>query len=264
MTPNQSKEGEMAAPKKCKPCNCPKGLPMWLGTFGDLMSLLLTFFVLLLSMATFETKKVDAAIGSLQGALGVLEEGRETEITPPEPIKATPIKKDSDADNAMNLLSSLITEFNELDKMGRGPAIKLEESEDGFRVEIPSDLLFASGSDEITNKDGKLFLQRVATAFAKMPKSMELDVIGHTDTTPIRGGKYSDNWELSLGRSLSVSSLIKQDSGIKDRVKSSGRGETKPVASNETDDGKALNRRVELYFYSLDQEDKEKAKSAME
>lgn len=237
---------------------------MWLGTFGDLMSLLLTFFVLLLSMATFETKKVDAAIGSLQGALGVLEPGKMTEITPPNPIKATPIEKDSDADNAMNILSSLITEFNELDKMGKGPAIKLEDSEDGFRIEIPSDLLFDSGSDELKSGDGKLLLQRIATIFAKLPPTLAIDVIGHTDNTKIRGGKYADNWELSLGRSLNVASLLRGESGAGDRIRASGKGEVEPVSTNEHPDGRALNRRVELHFYSLDRENKESAKGALE
>ncbi|MFP4332769.1 MAG: flagellar motor protein MotB, partial [Campylobacterales bacterium] len=73
-----------------------------MATFGDLMSLLLTFFVLLLSMATFETKKVAEAIGSLEGALGVLEEGKHSEPVPPNPIKATPIETDSDSPTAIN------------------------------------------------------------------------------------------------------------------------------------------------------------------
>lgn len=253
----------MASPKKCKPCNCKKGLPMWLGTFGDLMSLLLTFFVLLLSMATFETKKVDAAIGSLQGALGVLEPGKLTEITPPNPIQATPIKKDSDTENAMNILSSLVSEFNELDKMGKGPAIKLEESEDGFRIEIPSDLLFDPGSDELKSGDGRLLLQRIATIFAKLPSTLAIDVVGHTDNTKVRGGKYADNWELSLGRALSVATLLRSESGVSDRIRASGRGEVEPISTNENQEGRALNRRVELYFYSLDRKSKESAKEAI-
>lgn len=237
---------------------------MWLGTFGDLMSLLLTFFVLLLSMATFEARKVDAAIGSLEGALGVLEPGKLTEITPPNPIEATPIEKDSDSVTAKNQLSSLITEFNELDKMGKGPAIKLEDAEDGFRLEIPNDLLFKSGSDQLENKSGKLLLEKIAGLFAKMPSSISLDVIGHTDNDKIHTAKFQDNWQLSLGRAITVTQLIQQDSHVSSRIRASGQGEHKPVASNDTPEGKALNRRVELYFYSTDQKDKEKAKAEIE
>ena len=69
----------MAKKNKCPECQ--KCLPGWLQTFGDLMSLLLTFFVLLLSMSTMDTKKVNEAIGSLSLALSVLEGGVKTEIS---------------------------------------------------------------------------------------------------------------------------------------------------------------------------------------
>ena len=71
----------MAKEQKCPPC--PKGLPGWLQTFGDLMSLLLCFFVLLLSFSTMKKEDFEKAVGSLQGALGVL---------PGEPILSSPIK----------------------------------------------------------------------------------------------------------------------------------------------------------------------------
>ena len=63
------------AKKLIDPADCPKCLPGWLAAFGDLMSLLLCFFVLLLSMSTMDAKKLEAAIGSLSGALGILESG---------------------------------------------------------------------------------------------------------------------------------------------------------------------------------------------
>ena len=71
----------MAKQQKCP--ECPKGLPAWLATFGDLMSLLLCFFVLLLSFSTMKKQDFEKAVGSLQGALGVL---------PGEPILTSPIK----------------------------------------------------------------------------------------------------------------------------------------------------------------------------
>ena len=76
--------------KKCP--DCPKCLPGWLAAFGDLMSLLLCFFVLLLSMSTMDAKKVQEAIGSLAGALSVLEGGTKTEISRERQQQATPIE----------------------------------------------------------------------------------------------------------------------------------------------------------------------------
>ena len=86
----------------------PKGLPLWIGTFGDLMSLLLTFFILLLSMATFDKQKIEAAIGSVQGDLSMLENG--AEITPPDEIQATPIPLDDPMQDTLNTFASLITD----------------------------------------------------------------------------------------------------------------------------------------------------------
>lgn len=247
--------------KKCKACHCKKGLPLWMATFGDLMSLLLTFFVLLLSMATFETKKVAEAIGSLEGALGVLEEGRHSEPVPPNPIKATPIEADSDSTTAVNVLSSLITEFKELDQLGKGPSIKLEEAEDGFRVTIPDGVLFEPGSAEIKNDRARLLLQRIGNEFAKMPSSVGLDVEGHTDDTKYSAPNY-DNWNLSVDRALSVAEVMLENGAPKSRTRVSGRGEYEPVASNKTEEGRALNRRVVLHFYSLDSKQNQKAKEA--
>ncbi len=247
--------------KKCKACHCKKGLPLWMATFGDLMSLLLTFFVLLLSMATFETKKVAEAIGSLEGALGVLEEGKHSEPVPPNPIKATPIETDSDSPTAINALSSLVTEFKKLDELGRGPAIKLEESEDSFRITIPDGVLFVPGSAEIKNDRAMLLLQRIGNEFAKMPSSVGLDVEGHTDDAKYDTPEY-DNWNLSVDRALSVAEVILENGAPRNRTRVSGRGEFDPVATNKTEEGRALNRRVVLHFYSLDSQQSQEAKDA--
>ena len=85
--------------KLIKPEECPKCMPEWLAAFGDLMSLLLCFFVLLLSMATMDAKKMEAAVGSLAGALSVLEGGArpdsqvEKETDPEDALQSQKLKK---------------------------------------------------------------------------------------------------------------------------------------------------------------------------
>jgi chemotaxis protein MotB len=212
-------------------------------------------------MATFETKKVAEAIGSLEGALGVLEEGRHSEPVPPNPIQATPIEADSDSPTAVNVLSSLITEFKELDQLGKGPSIKLEEAEDGFRITIPDGVLFEPGSAVIKDDRAMLLLQRIGNEFAKMPNSVGLDVEGHTDDAKYNTPNY-DNWNLSVDRALSVAEVMLENGAPRDRTRVSGRGEFDPVASNKTEEGRALNRRVVLHFYSLDSKQNQKAKDA--
>ncbi|MGP1450832.1 MAG: OmpA/MotB family protein [Wolinella sp.] len=237
--------------KKCPPCECKAGLPLWLGTFGDLMSLLLTFFILLLSMATFDTQKIDAAIGSVQGALGVLERGQLTEVMPRLRIQALPIKQNVDTPEAMNVFASMIAEYSEMTKISDGPAVKMEEAEDGFIINVPSELLFESGSATITNKEGILFLKRIALEINKLPTDTHIKVIGHTDNDKMRGtGVFKDNWELSIARGVSVASMLLSERVNPDRISAGGNGEFDPIASNATNEGKAKNRRVDLYFFS--------------
>lgn len=224
------------------------GLPLWLGTFGDLMSLLLTFFILLLSMATFDEEKIDQAIGSLQGALSVLEYGLETEITPPNPLQASPIQVDSTKEDVLNVLASLMNEYSEMTEISDGPGIELEESQDGFIVRIPDDLLFDSGSVEISNANGKIFLERLALEVDKFKDILNLRIIGNTDNVPFRAGSATDNWDLSNKRALSVANMLLSLKIPPNIMQIGGDADFNPVADNATAEGRAKNRRVDLNF----------------
>jgi chemotaxis protein MotB len=170
--------------KKCK-CECPECMPEWLATFGDLMSLLLCFFVLLLSMSTMDAKKVEEAIGSLAGALSVLEGGSQTEVSRNRNQIATPIEKTQETAKTVNKLSQAIQEFKQFTKGGQGPAITLEEGEEGFFIRLPADITFKPGSAEITDEDSLLFLKRIALIIKEyLPKNIEIQVKGFTDNVP--------------------------------------------------------------------------------
>ena len=135
-------------------------MPEWLAAFGDLMSLLLCFFVLLLSMATMDAKKMEAAVGSLAGALSVLEGGARPDSqvekeTDPE-SRRTP--KPKAQKGAQNEVTSTVKKINELLTASGAPEITMEESEDGFIVRLPAAMLFDKDSAEISGEDAKLFL----------------------------------------------------------------------------------------------------------
>ena len=226
----------------------PKGLPLWLGTFGDLMSLLLTFFILLLSMATFDHQKVELAIGSLQGALSILEHGVETELIPPNKVQATPVPRDDPTEDAMNTFASLISEYNEMIKIADGPGINLEESEDGFIIRIPDDLLFDTGSAVLKHNEGKLFLQRLSMELDSYKDILKLRIIGNTDNVQYKVGSAIDNWDLSNNRALSVAEMLIGFGVPSSIMQVGGDGEFNPIASNDTDSGRAQNRRVDIHF----------------
>jgi len=248
--------------KKCK-CHCQKCLPGWLQTFGDLMSLLLTFFVLLLSMSTMDAKKVQEAVGSLAGALSVLEGGIKTEVSRRRIQQATPIEETDETTETVNQLSRTVVEYNEMTQAADGPVVSLEESEEGFIIRLPANLLFEEASAEITNEDAKLFLKRIALIIDKLPNQTHISARGHTDNGQYRGDEFEDNWDLSAARGLSVvRELISYDVDPK-RLSGSGHAEFDPIASNATAEGRAKNRRVDLYFFSLKENNKDRVENSI-
>jgi len=237
--------------KKCK-CECPECMPEWLATFGDLMSLLLCFFVLLLSMSTMDAKKVQEAVGSLAGALSVLEGGTQTEVSRNRIQKATPIEKTDETTETVNRLSASIAEFKQFTEGGQGPTITLEEGEEGFFIRLPADITFAPGSAEITNEDALLFLKRMALIINEyLPKYVEIQVRGYTDNTPPPPtSPYEDNWELSAARAINVLKILIKNGVEPKRLSAAAYGPYHPIASNTTPEGRAKNRRVEIWFFA--------------
>lgn len=239
--------------KKKNPCKCPKCLPGWLAAFGDLMSLLLCFFVLLLSMSSMDARKVEDAIGSLAGALSVLEGGSKTEISREKQQQDNPIKKDDKSASAKSTksLKAALQEINEILQSSGSPKATMQESEDGFIIQLPASLLFKPNSASIENEDALLFLRRIALIIKRLPKQTQLNVMGFTDNTPpSKNSPFSDNWALSTARGVSVVRELIKAKVMPQRMIASGKAQYDPIATNATEEGRARNRRVELHFYS--------------
>ncbi len=251
--------------KKKKPaCICPKCLPGWLAAFGDLMSLLLTFFVLLLSMSTMDRNKIAEAIGSLNGAMSVLEGGVRSEVSHHRQQLATPIDAQEETAESVNRIASAVVEANEFIDEGGGPAITLEDAEEGFMITLPAKVLFRDGSAEIVGDDSILFLKRVAQIVSSFPKDVEVSVRGYTDDRKINNNPlYKDNWELSAARAISVVKQLVENGVSSKSIHGAGFGEFRPIATNFTEEGRAKNRRVEVRFIAKKRESKDKAKQTI-
>lgn len=250
------------AKKKCPDCEvC---LPAWLAAFGDLMSLLLCFFVLLLSMSSMDAKKVSEAIGSLSGAMSVLEGGTKTEISKRRIQESTPIEAQDENTEVMNQVQQAIIDANEMIEQGHGPSISVEEAQEGFVIELPASLLFKAGSATIENDDALLFLKRIALIIEELPNNMEVSVQGHTDNTaPGANSPFKDNWELSSARAISVLQELLLDGVKPNRINAAGFSEYRPLATNVNESGREKNRRVELHFYGTKSDEEAKAKQTI-
>jgi chemotaxis protein MotB len=131
--------------------------------------------------------------------------------------------------------------------------LQVEVRNNKMLIRLPGDVLFDSGSDKL-KKEGTDILLKVAEVIrtdAELSKR-HFQVAGHTDSKPLAGGPFRDNWGLSAMRARSVTVLLttptdKGGGGLPpNNWSASGYGDTDPVASNETDDGRQKNRRVEL------------------
>lgn len=123
--------------------------------------------------------------------------------------------------------------------------IKVSVREGRMLVDLPSSVLFASGSADLQDA-GKPALTAVAAVLKDFPNRQFL-VAGHTDTMPIvKTTQYKDNWDLSAARALTVTKFLVEQ-GIKPKsIAAAGYGEFDPVGNNKTDKGRQLNRRIEI------------------
>ncbi|PIE73573.1 MAG: flagellar motor protein MotB [Deltaproteobacteria bacterium] len=244
---------------------CPRCLPRWLQQFADLMSLLLVFFILLLSMSTLDRRKVNEALGSLNMAMSVLEGGTMTEVSPKRIQLATPIVNEQETDEVVNRVTVTVSEFNEIVREHGGEeAVSVEDAQDGFIIRLPAALLFRPSSAVIHNTDGILFLRRIAMIINSLPQDIDISVNGHTDNSPIDPSSgFKGAWELSSARAISVAHVLIERDVLPSRITASANAQYKPIASNIDAQGRAQNRRVDIHFIGKDKNDKDNFKKSI-
>lgn len=243
-----------------KPKKEEEGVPAWMATFADLSTLLLTFFILLLSFATMDLVKFQDAMGSVQESLGFLPTGPgvfqhtmeppifEPILEPPPELEKNDCTNDNDVGNRENVNEEITSELEALiKKFNLENEVTIENIKRGVVLRVRSNLFFNIGKVEL-KKESYPILKKVADLMRKFPRSVSIE--GHTDSLPITGGSYSSNWELSAIRALSAFNFLKEEEKVEvNRINIAGFADNRPIASNDTEEGRAKNRRVEFVFY---------------
>lgn len=135
---------------------------------------------------------------------------------------------------------------NTLSKEIQDKQVKLEMMEKGLVITVVGDVLFDSGKAKIRPESFSI-LDKVAGVLKENVPELSVGIEGHTDNQPIKFSGWKSNWELSTARALSVLHYLVEEENISpERVSSIGYGEYRPVASNNTTEGRQLNRRVEI------------------
>jgi chemotaxis protein MotB len=232
----------------------------WLLTYADMITLLMALFMVLFSISSVNKSKYvvlqkslkDAFSGRvLPGGKGIAESEAPTGrvLSPPipatAPVSSKGVKQTREAESR---------EFQELKrridhytaKAGLSGQVTTKVTADGLLIRLLTDkLLFDSGSAVPNPASGPL-LREVGGALASDTAKHPVQVKGFTDDVPIRSAQFPTNWELSAARASAVVRTLITDHVSAERLTASGRGQLDPITENDTPDGRALNRRVEI------------------
>lgn len=260
------------------------GSPAWMATFSDLMNLLLCFFVLLFAMSTIDEDKFEELVASLSASFGIMEGGSASVLEGTlissgvddlnelddfyqnlglnDEGTAPSINEDIynyDGDQLMEVIKNKGLEASE--EMAEYIESQANEYQISDQIDITFNsqyvlitlngaLLFDSAEVEIIPSSRPL-IDKVGDILRNYRSNM-VEIIGFTDNVPLYGHlKYDDNWDLSTGRAKSVMTYLVSNKGLDmAKMKASGRGENDPIASNDTAEGRAQNRRVEIKIYN--------------
>ncbi len=191
----------------------------WLITYSDMTTLLLSFFLLMFSFTLMTQERRDELVGMLN------------EVTSAKQVQD--VKKKEELENAAR---DIAAQFKKDETF-------IESSEEEVTVGLSSSVTFDSGEAMLTEK-ALAPLEKVAGILVKMPNVIRVE--GHTDDVPIRGGRFPSNWHLSAARAQSVVRLLMERGVDPKRLQVVGFGEVKPRQPNDTEAGRAANRRIEI------------------
>jgi chemotaxis protein MotB len=214
--------------------------PFWMTTYGDIMTLLVTFFVLLISMSEVRMKKFKDAITNFQRQPGVLS-GRSAVV----PADHTPSSASQSQVRRRNEKYQAF--LKRLSEKNLEDQIQANLVEDGIHVVIADSLMFRTGRARLI-EPSRSVLRMLTDLLTKDVKSVVVE--GHTDDRPINTERFPSNWELSTARAASSVRFLQENAPGYDpsRFAAVGYGSYHPRATNETREGRARNRRVEILF----------------
>lgn len=244
-----------------------QGLPAWMGTFADLMSLLMCFFVLLLSFSEMDAQKYKLVAGSMKNAFGIqrevnanqnptgaaeLLENLQQSSESPESPESSKVPEELKRQAMMEQITEMMAETQKtVDKLEEELQDEISagyiEVESGFKeivIRIKEKGSFDSGSANFQES----FLPVMDTLREVLSEMAgQISVEGHTDDVDISTRQFPSNWALSSARALSVGhELLRSGLIDQNRFVIVGYADTKPFVSNDTVEGRASNRRVEI------------------
>jgi len=232
-----------------------KGSPKWMTTFADLSTLLLTFFIIMLSMANVDVIKFRELLGSVRDAFGVQFEEHDDyqaatkqdlyqmQSKPPEKTTETDRQKQSAAEDRQDRQEAVDEIRNTINQTNMGDMAEIKNGSRGIRMRIKGALLFDPGKAAL-KKTALPLIDSLAEVLYK--RGYYLLVEGHTDASPIATERFPSNWELSGSRAAAVLRHLIATGIDSKRLTCVGLADGYPLADNDSEQGRSENRRVEF------------------
>ncbi|HZJ58023.1 MAG TPA: OmpA family protein [Clostridia bacterium] len=253
--------------RKRTPNEDKKGAAEWLLTYGDLVTLLLTFFVMLFSFSTIDAQKWQSLVSSLAGQSGILEGGKVVNDTPntgdnpsiDDFLELFPGGSDNlddfngnedseyDDNDEFVRLYKAIEGF--LEEKGIPAEVKISGTHTEILLRFKDSVLFDSGAANIKH-DAKEILKGVSQVLKEFHDHISrVRIDGHADIRPVDPRKHPTNWELSAERAVNVVRYFCEDQGFEaSKLSAAAYGEFHPIEDDRTEEGLSRNRRVEIFI----------------
>jgi chemotaxis protein MotB len=227
--------------KRKKSVEDKENLERWLLTYADLITLLLAFFIILYVFSKQDSKKYEAMTMQLKaifsGGTGLVDEGGRT--------GAQVLEGNIEGPSNVEIRRQLEAQINGVSQTdGLKNNISVITDERGIVINIMDQAFYDTGKADLKDK-ARETLSRIAPIIKTLPNEIRIE--GHTDNVPISTAEFKSNWELSVRRATEVVRHLIEKGGISPkRISAAGYGEHRPVAANDTDANRAMNRRIEI------------------
>ncbi|MBN4081304.1 OmpA family protein [Caldithrix abyssi] len=212
--------------------------PFWMVTFADMVTLLMTFFVLLLSFANMSDIKFEQAAHSLKGSLGILKSFESLALNKTLDVST------KDMNRRMDIYESMMAMEEKIQEMDLQTEVSIQAGESSMLIQMGDQVLFDLGKADLKPEAFKV-LDLVGKTIGS--EASEVLVGGHTDNNPIHTLEFPSNWELSASRALRVAKYLTEYTGVPPEILGAvGYSEYKPIVQNNTPENQQKNRRVEF------------------
>jgi len=223
----------------------------WLIPYADLLTLLLALFIVLYSISSVDATKFKQLAETFStvftGGSDIMQYPSPNEnpinmnsLAKNENVNKLAAKEKENLEKLQKKVNELITEKN------LSLSVKTILTNEGLTILILNDVLFDSGSADVRKENYPLIKEISNLLLLSEPR--EIIVSGHTDNVPISTSKFPSNWELSAMRAVNFMKLLLEENKKLDpsHLSARGFGEYRPIVSNDTEDGRRQNRRVEI------------------